>query len=560
MSITLDEFIRSLADTGILPFDELSSMVNSLPEDRASVDVEQLAQDLVHQQKLTRFQAAVIFRRQSRGLRIGEYLVLDKIGSGGMGQVFKAKHRQTGDRVALKLLRASFSKSERAVARFYREAEAARRLQHRNVVSIGDAGEWNGLHFLVMELIDGRDVRSIIKEKGPLSVTAALDVTLQAARGLEYAHRQGIVHRDIKPANLLLDKNGRVVVLDLGLARLEELATEGDEPGQPVGRLTMAGHFVGTLEYASPEQAVDAHEVDGRTDIYSLGCTLHYLLRGRPPYRRETTALILLAHYQDPIPSLLDVLGVSTRVDSLFQRMMAKQPDHRIGSMAEVVAEMEACLQELKQGGPSREIPARPATAVPKGTPAALSETRKSEPDPLRGSTGRSTVRNPGEGQPAPAAVQDPQRKGPVAAPRSASPSTPASATAVSAPPLPPTSAPAVQEEPPAVLRSRRTPENELPPPERETEPESDSDSEPELERSGDFGPSREFSSFSLESVRAFNHEMSGDDMPQPMFQPMSRGRRELRWWLAILGLGLVALLLVAFGADRWLMSLFKRA
>ncbi len=349
MSISLDEFVRSLTDTGILPMEEVTSMVSSLPEDRKGVDVEKLARDLIRQQKLTRFQASVIFKRQTRGLRFGDYIVLDKIGSGGIGQVFKAENRRTGQLVALKLLRATFTKSERAVARFYREAETASRLKHRNLISVVDAGEKSGLHFLVMELVEGQDVRSIVKEKGPLSVAQAIDVIMQAARGLECAHQNGVVHRDIKPANLFLEKSGRVVVLDLGLARIEESADESDD--QDNNRLTQPGHFLGTLDYVSPEQTADAHEVTERSDVYSLGCALYYLLTGQPPYRRENAALILFAHCQDPIPNLAeDVPGVSERLADLFRGMMAKKAADRVASMTEVIAELERCSAELKGG------------------------------------------------------------------------------------------------------------------------------------------------------------------------------------------------------------------
>jgi serine/threonine protein kinase len=380
MSITLDEFVRSLTDTGILPPEEVTSMVSSLPEDRTGVDVEKLAKDLIRQQKLTRFQASVIFRRQSRGLRFGDYIVLDKIGSGGIGQVFKAENRRTGELVALKLLRATFTKSERAVARFYREADTAARLKHRNLISVVDAGEKSGLHFLVMELIEGRDVRSLVKEKGPLPVTTAIDIIMQAAQGLECAHQNGVVHRDIKPANLLLHNSGRVVVLDLGLARLDDPVDESE--GEDNQRLTMPGHFLGTLDYVSPEQTADAHEVTAQSDVYSLGCTLYYLLTGQPPYRRDNAALILFAHCQDPIPKLAEkVAGVPERLDELFQRMLAKKAADRVATMTEVIAELKACLDELQQDGKSASAAKRPARPVVAAPTAASPEPHEIAPD-----------------------------------------------------------------------------------------------------------------------------------------------------------------------------------
>jgi len=399
MSLSIDEFVQSLTDTGILPAEEVTSLVSSLPEDRRGIDVEKIARELVRQQKLTRFQASVIFRRQSRGLRFGDYIVLDKIGSGGMGQVFKAENRRTHQIVALKLLRATFTKSERAVTRFYREANTSAMLKHRNLVSVAEAGEWNGLHFLVMELIDGRDVRSIIKEKGPFPVSQAVDIALQAARGLDYAHQNGIVHRDIKPANLLLDKKGRTVVLDLGLARLDDSALEA--AGEGSGRLTMPGNFMGTFDYVAPEQAVDAHEVDGRCDVYSLGCTLHYLLRGQPPYRRENAALILLAHCQDPIPKLQEkVAGVPDRLEALYQRMLAKKAADRVSTMTEVAVELEACLQELKGGAKSVNIPpAQPplSDSALVATESAMAEITSAPEEPQLAATADATAGVPDE-------------------------------------------------------------------------------------------------------------------------------------------------------------------
>ena len=210
---------------------------------------------------------------------------------------------------------------------------------------------------------------------------------VQAARGLEHAHEQGIVHRDIKPANLFLDATGRVVVLDLGLARLEETDQEGE--GEDAGRLTMPGTFLGTLEYVAPEQAVDAHDVDGRCDIYSLGCSLYYLLRARPPYRRENAAQTLLAHCHDPIPDLREeTAGVPERLVTVFQRMMAKKPADRVATMTDVVAELEACKKELEGGTatPRAGIEPVPAAAgAPPGKSAPADSGGVSPDEPVAG-------------------------------------------------------------------------------------------------------------------------------------------------------------------------------
>lgn len=347
MPVSFDDFLRSLSDTGLLPPDEVSSIMDHLPADKTAVNVEQFAKDLVKQKKLTRFQAAAIYQGQSKGLCFGDYVVLDKIGSGGMGQVFKAEHRRLKRQVAIKLLRASSGKSEKAVKRFQREAETAAKLKHPNIVGVHDAGELNGMHFIVMEYVEGRDLQSVIKEKGSFTSDLAANYILQAARGLHHAHENGVVHRDIKPSNLLLDKDGRVTILDMGLARLDQPSDsgEGGAEGEDDGRLTMPGQMMGTVNYVSPEQAVDAHEVDARSDVYSLGCTFYYLLRGKPPYSRENMALTLLAHCEAPIPNLCEEIpGFSEPLNAVFRRMMAKKAADRFANMTELIEAMESCL------------------------------------------------------------------------------------------------------------------------------------------------------------------------------------------------------------------------
>ena len=221
-----------------------------------------------------------------------------------MGVVFKARHRRLGRVGALKILPPSFARDRSAVMRFRREVEAAGRLKHPNLVAAQDADEDRGVHFLVMDYVEGRDLDRVVRDRGPMQVTQAIDCLIQAARGLEAAHAQGIVHRDIKPGNLMLDNAGTVRVLDLGLARIVDAANPFGK--STAGRLTESGMYMGTVDYMAPEQAEDSHRVDHRADIYSLGCTLYYLLTGQEPFLGETMLKRLMAHMERPAPSLRD--------------------------------------------------------------------------------------------------------------------------------------------------------------------------------------------------------------------------------------------------------------
>jgi serine/threonine protein kinase/CheY-like chemotaxis protein len=276
-----------------------------------------------------------------RPTRVGNYDVLDRLGAGGMGTVFKARHRRMKRIVALKILPQSLARNPTFVQRFQREVETIARLVHPNIVMAYDADEDKAGPFLAMEYVEGQDLASFVRQRGSLPIATAVNFTLQAARGLEYAHSQGIIHRDIKPANLLCDAAGTVKVTDLGLARLSSLAS--DAAATAADGITQAGGILGTADYMPPEQAVDAAGIDHRADIYSLGATLYYLLTGRAPYKGQTVMATLLQHREAPIPPLIAARAdVPAALDAIYRRMLAKAPAERFQTMTEVVRALEA--------------------------------------------------------------------------------------------------------------------------------------------------------------------------------------------------------------------------
>jgi WD40 repeat protein/serine/threonine protein kinase len=345
------EFARALVEAGLFDAEELKPFTAD-----PSKTLGELAQALVDAGKLTAYQAAAVCQGKSRGLLIGRYVILDKLGVGGMGIVFKARHRVSGAVGALKILPPSLARDKKAVVRFRREIEAAGRVRHPNLVAAIDADEDRGVHFLVMECVEGRDLARVVREKGRLPVNQAIDYVIQAARGIEAAHARGIVHRDIKPSNLMLDATGTVRVLDLGLARVASAYDPFGQAGESA--VTKAGTYMGTADYVAPEQAEDSHGADHRADIYSLGCTLYYLITGEVPFPAKTILKRMMAHAERPAPSLCAGRPeVPRALDAVFQKMMAKRPDDRPWSMTDLIALLEPCKVATATASVAKERP-----------------------------------------------------------------------------------------------------------------------------------------------------------------------------------------------------------
>ncbi len=270
--------------------------------------------------------------------RIGEYVIERMIGSGGMGRVYLAKHQTMQRTVAIKTLPPDQTAQDWAVTRFYEEVRAAARLLHPNIATAFDAGHSSGVHFLAMEYINGDTLTNLVARGGPLAISEAVSAIRGAARGLAHAHSAGVVHRDVKPSNLMRAQDGTVKVVDLGLALFanpQQLMQSRRDPNvKPSGRL------MGTIAFMSPEQLENPDNVDARSDIYSLGATLYFLLTGRPPYDGAFLDQIRAIRH-DPLPELFAVRpDVDLRLEHVFRRMMAKRPQERYASLVEVLADL----------------------------------------------------------------------------------------------------------------------------------------------------------------------------------------------------------------------------
>ncbi|MGH7214597.1 MAG: protein kinase domain-containing protein [Tepidisphaeraceae bacterium] len=291
--------------------------------------------------------------------RLGGYEIIQKLGQGGMGAVYLARQVSLDRNVAVKVLPTRMAEDPQFLARFTREAYAAAQLSHHNVVQIHDIGAERSTHFFSMEFVDGKNLADVVRKDGRLDPEAAAGYTLQAARGLKFAHDHGMVHRDIKPDNLLLNDQGIVKVADLGLVKCGagdspvSSSASGNGSGEKshgqvahaASNITQAQWAMGTPAYMAPEQASDAAAVDSRADIYALGCTLYDLLVGRPPFVGKTAVEVMTKHQQEQVvpPDRL-IKHVPATLSSIVTRMMGKRPEDRYQSMGEVIKSLEGFL------------------------------------------------------------------------------------------------------------------------------------------------------------------------------------------------------------------------
>lgn len=334
--LNVETFVAVLKKSNLIEADRLARLVAEYTAQGGSPeDSLKLADYLVAQGAITRWQSEKLLQGKHKGYFLGKYRLLSLLGKGGMSSVYLAEHVLMRRRCALKVLPTKRVHDSSYLARFHREAQAVASLDHPNIVRAYDvdhqADRDTEIHFLVMEYVEGYSLQELVQKQGVCGFCDATEYIRQAALGLHHAHEAGMVHRDVKPGNLLVDPNGVVKVLDLGLARF----FTGDE-GEDALTIRHDEKVLGTADYLAPEQALDSHSVDARADIYSLGCTFYFLLTGRPPFIEGTLAQRLMAH-QTKTPSAVESIrtDMPATLIPIIRKMMAKKPEDRYGTAKE---------------------------------------------------------------------------------------------------------------------------------------------------------------------------------------------------------------------------------
>ncbi len=380
---------------------------------------------LVGNGHLTEYQANLLARGRTEGFFLGSYKILDRIGEGRMAGVYRAVHESSGEAAAVKVLPPSKAKDPLTLARFQRETKLALALNHPSVVRAIEAGESNGVHYLVMEHLDGGTLQELLAERGKLAVREAVRIAFLTALGLQHVHEKGLVHRDLKPGNLMLcprpapgesTLRSLVKILDIGLGRKLFDASDRDDPDQWV---TADGVTLGTPDYLAPEQARDARTADIRADIYSLGCTLYHMLTGLPPFPDKNPVQKVVRHAKEPPRPIAEVQrDVPAALDNVVAKMLAKAPAQRFAAPIEAAEALKAFLAGVTDWAAS---PPEATPSKPQGPEPALL------PDP--GGPSKPPPLPPAKRSPAPAkgeTVKEPAAKAPEGIPVHVPPKRPA--------------------------------------------------------------------------------------------------------------------------------------
>lgn len=342
--LTVRDFLDELRRWRLLEPPQLAELSRKFPG--RTIGARSLACELIERGWLTPFQASRLHQGRGGELFLGSYVLLDRLGEGGMGAVYKARDGRRDGVVAVKVLRAGRIGDANSIRRFRREIHAATLLQHPNIVRALASEETNGSHLLVMEYVEGIDLARLVADKGALPPPLASDCIRQTALALAHAHEKGMVHRDIKPSNLLLSHEGQIKLLDLGLVRLSRVT---DAAG--LSTLTESGAIMGTPDYLAPEQARRSHDVDIRADLYSLGCTFYFLLTGQVPFPGGAIAEKLVKHQLDepkPVEQLRP--DVPPNLAAVVRKLMAKDPEQRYQMPSEVADVLAQSGETMSQG------------------------------------------------------------------------------------------------------------------------------------------------------------------------------------------------------------------
>ena len=357
--ISVEELLQLIRKSGMVEEAKLNTYLHHRQAGRGlASDPREAADAMITDGLITNFQAEQFMLGKWRGFSVGKYKLLERVGVGGMGQVFLCEHMFMKRRVAVKVLPPSKAEQPAALGRFYREARAAGSLNHPNIVKTHDIDQDGNLHFIVMEYVDGSNLLDVVKKFGPMDIRRASHYIRQVALGLEYAFQNGIIHRDIKPGNFLIDREGTCKLLDMGLARFYQDQTD---------MLTIKYDdkiVLGTADYVAPEQVANSHEVDIRADLYALGASLYFMLAGHPPFPSGTVSQKLLWHRtKDPTPIRQIRPEVPEGLAAIVAKLMMKDPNQRYRTPAEVAVELERWVPA--------EVPIPKLEEMPSLSPAA---------------------------------------------------------------------------------------------------------------------------------------------------------------------------------------------